>query len=321
MKPTAFLSVPLILLTNSVVCAAPLHDRGTSADTRNNFGAGSDSDTDPTHSSASIQLANGENGSASASYSGDVGVRADSSTDSGGPGNGILSNATRATHYHLRSDTLPDDTQVTGQVSIRLHGRIQNIGNNSYGGGEISLNVDLRQEKTGPDETRNLFSGAHWWNMGSSGIPSSNTGFANYGSITTDIITGDPVLFFSYTTSISFTGLVGDRISVQYRLRALSAGTTRVNFSNTGDFEITFADPQVRADVIPAVTTPDERLLTATSSGGQVHLSWEGGPGIIVQRSPSLSSPAWTEVAGSEGLSEFDLPIVGTHEFFRLVIP
>lgn len=313
------LLVPVLLARAG---AAPLHSPGAVVSTKNNFGVGFETETDPTYASVSLDLANGENGLASARYNGAFRVRADSSTDSGGPGNGILSVATQATIFRISSDSVPVGTLVTGSVDLALHGRIQNLGNNSYGGGEISLIVDLHQGMAGPDEMRQLFDGAVWWNMNPSGSPpSSHHGFENYGSIHEDIATGDPVLFFSWSKSVAFQGFVGDEISLQFQLRALSAGTTRVNFSNTGTFAISFDNPAVAAEVVPSVTPSEDPTLSIMVEDDTARLAWDGGPGIKLQRSSTLVSPSWSDVEGSEGLSAMDMPLGNGRGFFRLVIP
>jgi hypothetical protein len=217
---------------------------------------------------------------------------------------------------------VPAGTLVTGSVDLALHGRILNIGNHPHGGGEIALIVDLHQGMSGPDESRIMFNGDLYWNMGAPGMPITYTGFENFGSIQPHIITGNPVLDFSYSTSVPFQGFVGDEISVEYRLRALSSITTRVNFTNTGTFGISFGDLPVSAEVVPSVTPPeDPPVLSIVVADAAAQLSWEGGPGIKLQQSPTLVPSSWIDVVGSESESAMEVPVGDGREFFRLLIP
>jgi isoquinoline 1-oxidoreductase len=63
------------------------------------------------------------------------------------------------------------------------------------------------------------------------------------------------------------------------------------------------------------------KLDSPKSAGGQVQLSWKGGPGIHLQRSSSLTQPAWQDVAGTEGASNVTLQPSEASEFFRLTKP
>lgn len=52
--------------------------------------------------------------------------------------------------------------------------------------------------------------------------------------------------------------------------------------------------------------------------GGMLELGWNGGPGIKLQKTTSLSNPDWQDVPGSEGVSSLTLPASGPSSFFRL---
>jgi nicotinate dehydrogenase subunit B len=76
--------------------------------------------------------------------------------------------------------------------------------------------------------------------------------------------------------------------------------------------------------------TPDRVLAAIAQSqnlaldrperiGDQLRLSWKGGPGVRLQRSSSLSSPAWQDVPSTEGASSVSLPASDANVFFRLV--
>jgi hypothetical protein len=68
-----------------------------------------------------------------------------------------------------------------------------------------------------------------------------------------------------------------------------------------------------------AVTS--ELRLSGLRAPGRLILTWDGGPGIRLQRTTSLTPATWTDVNGSEGLSTLEVPLGGLSEFFRLVKP
>ena len=59
-----------------------------------------------------------------------------------------------------------------------------------------------------------------------------------------------------------------------------------------------------------------ERVVAAASV--KVVIEWIGGPNILLQRSPSLSNPDWSDVPGSVGRSRFELDAPSENVFFRL---
>jgi hypothetical protein len=52
--------------------------------------------------------------------------------------------------------------------------------------------------------------------------------------------------------------------------------------------------------------------------GDTVTLSWPGGPGIRLQRTPSLQDPEWIDVEGTEGSSSFTGSIDQPSAYYRL---
>jgi hypothetical protein len=56
-------------------------------------------------------------------------------------------------------------------------------------------------------------------------------------------------------------------------------------------------------------------------SGNTLTLSWNGGPGIKLQKTTTLTNPNWLDVAGSDGVSQIDVLCAGSAGFFRLVKP
>jgi hypothetical protein len=55
--------------------------------------------------------------------------------------------------------------------------------------------------------------------------------------------------------------------------------------------------------------------------GGKLILTWNGAPGLKLQRSATLTNPDWTEVPGSEARSRIEIALSSDSEFFRLVAP
>jgi hypothetical protein len=56
-------------------------------------------------------------------------------------------------------------------------------------------------------------------------------------------------------------------------------------------------------------------------SGNQLRLTWNGGPGIKLQKSASLSNPAWQDVPDTDGKSSATLPLTDAAAYFRLFKP
>ena len=63
------------------------------------------------------------------------------------------------------------------------------------------------------------------------------------------------------------------------------------------------------------------RIDSVSRSGSQLVLRWRGAPGMKLQRTDSLMNHDWTDVFGSEGQSQIDLPLGSGPDFFRLVNP
>jgi hypothetical protein len=68
-------------------------------------------------------------------------------------------------------------------------------------------------------------------------------------------------------------------------------------------------------------TSPNLRLNTPVLSGGVAVLTWEGGPGIRLQKTPSLTAPNWQDVPNTDGQSLIALPPSAAGAFFRLIQP
>jgi isoquinoline 1-oxidoreductase len=65
----------------------------------------------------------------------------------------------------------------------------------------------------------------------------------------------------------------------------------------------------------PLILGPPERL------GDQIRLSWNGGPGIKLQKTTTLTNPVWEDVLGTEGQSGASLPATDAAAYFRLIKP
>jgi len=66
-------------------------------------------------------------------------------------------------------------------------------------------------------------------------------------------------------------------------------------------------------------TSPNLRLNAPVLSGGVAVLTWEGGPGIKLQKTTSLTTPNWQDVPNTAGQSLAALPLSDAAAFFRLI--
>jgi hypothetical protein len=126
---------------------------------------------------------------------------------------------------------------------------------------------------------------------------------ARYGDATNriDILdVGDPTLpvkVGEYAPELKITGLT-------------MAGDTVYTTSDVGLTLLDFYAPN---------TSPNLRLNAPVLSGGVAVLTWQGGPGIKLQNTASLTSSNWEDVPGTLGQSVFALPPTDTAAFFRLI--
>jgi hypothetical protein len=61
------------------------------------------------------------------------------------------------------------------------------------------------------------------------------------------------------------------------------------------------------------------RVLAPSLGAGTATLRWTGAPGVVLQQSHSLASPAWQDLEGTDGRSRIDLPRTVEPSFFRAV--
>ncbi|MBI2926488.1 MAG: hypothetical protein HYY24_12405 [Verrucomicrobia bacterium] len=66
---------------------------------------------------------------------------------------------------------------------------------------------------------------------------------------------------------------------------------------------------------------PGSFLNPPLRSGDKLSLSWNGGAGIKLQTTPSLTAPSWQDVPGTDGASSIESPLTDPSAFFRLVKP
>ena len=60
-------------------------------------------------------------------------------------------------------------------------------------------------------------------------------------------------------------------------------------------------------------------LRSVSRLGQKITLSWNGAPGLKLQRTTTLSNPVWTDVPSSGGQSSMEMPVGSGNEFFRLM--
>ena len=89
-------------------------------------------------------------------------------------------------------------------------------------------------------------------------------------------------------------------------------GNTLYTTSDSGLTVLDFSAPN---------TSPRLRLNAPVLSGGVAVLTWEGGPGIKLQKTLNLTAPNWQDVPNTDSQSVAVLPPTDTAAFFRLIQP
>lgn len=74
-------------------------------------------------------------------------------------------------------------------------------------------------------------------------------------------------------------------------------------------------------DNVGLYSLPPLKINSISASGGNVLISWNGGAGIKLQTTTSLTNPNWQDVPGSLGVSSISLPATGDPAYFRLARP
>ncbi len=98
-----------------------------------------------------------------------------------------------------------------------------------------------------------------------------------------------------------------------------SAGTVVWENGNNRTFTLAAA-----AQALPAVyfnnQTPSDpgSIKIGRLPGGKVSVSWDGRPGVYLQRTTVLNGPAWQDVLGTDGQSTAEFAVGAAALFFRL---
>ena len=96
---------------------------------------------------------------------------------------------------------------------------------------------------------------------------------------------------------------------------------TRLNLATDGRSKLTeFVEVPYQPAFAKDTTIPLSLRLSVLT-GNLLSLSWNGGPGIKLQKTTTLTNPNWQDVDGSDGVSSINVPMSGGSEFFRLVKP
>ena len=91
------------------------------------------------------------------------------------------------------------------------------------------------------------------------------------------------------------------------RLDLRSGERTVVSTSAVAPWQIAFAMPL--------------RISSSVLSRNTLTLSWNGGPGIKLQKTSNLTTPHWQDVPNTDGHGLIALPLSDTAAFFRLIQP
>lgn len=105
-----------------------------------------------------------------------------------------------------------------------------------------------------------------------------------------------------------------DVINVNYATAGLAAGTYTgtITVSAAG----TSGSPQEVAVTLRVASSI--QISAALSSSNTITLSWAGGEGAWLERSPTLENSDWSSVPGSEGANQIELPATNSSAFYRV---
>jgi hypothetical protein len=93
----------------------------------------------------------------------------------------------------------------------------------------------------------------------------------------------------------------------------------RLRFAHAGTDSWYFGLDNVGLYSISDVPAGDLRITSIVRNGSQVVISWEGAPGVKLQKAPSLTHPNWQDVPGSAGASSVTETVTGAAAYYRLV--
>jgi len=68
-----------------------------------------------------------------------------------------------------------------------------------------------------------------------------------------------------------------------------------------------------------SIALNNNQTFSAKSEKKTITITWDGGPGILLQMSTSFGNAKWQDVANSEGKSSIEIPISNTGTFLRVI--
>lgn len=107
----------------------------------------------------------------------------------------------------------------------------------------------------------------------------------------------------------------GDPRNFDYKY-GIESSDNEAGFAKNHTVRITGQGPVVLPyDVFGAF--PVTLAVKLAPTGDKVTVTWPGAPGLKLQRTPTLSAPAWEDVPNTDGLSSIELPVGVAPAFFR----
>ena len=159
---------------------------------------------------------------------------------------------------------------------------------------------------------------AGWWPWGSSPIAYQMADDGQRG----DESFGDGI----YTLQVTLPAGSSSVLEYNYGIESLdneggATNRTRV-VKETGEFMLPLdVFGQIVRETGGGPAAEVGEIAIRKAANGNVTLSWEGGAGIRVQQSPSLATPAWSDLPGTLGASTVTVPASQPRWFFRLYRP
>lgn len=92
----------------------------------------------------------------------------------------------------------------------------------------------------------------------------------------------------------------------------------RLRFAHAGDDSWYFGVDNVG---LYSLTPQSLAINSIVRNGDNITISWNGAPGVRLQKSTSLSSPNWNDIQGTEGASSYTDSASGNNAYYRLRKP
>ncbi len=92
----------------------------------------------------------------------------------------------------------------------------------------------------------------------------------------------------------------------------------RFRFAHAGTDSWYFGVDNFGLYSLPSAPQAPPQITGIARTGPDVVISWNGEPGVKLQKSASLISPNWQDVAGTAGASSFTETAAGTQTYYRL---